>query len=233
MSITLGLLSLYGESGFVLNLLPLDLRKIKSRKPPEGTQTPPEASHWHLLVTPSHDLLQKIKGYVVRSIFPTGALQAHPDMEVGKTGEIFRIRRVMTNQDTVRFQNKLNFFGNELKNLQKVRPIERGLIAADSRLVKSFLSGNREEVSDYLFRRIKPASLFGLSHHMPGPTEKTFQTTPRTVSRGNSSVKRSSTEPIILPLLSRANNSPDPFGQYQRIKRRAIHRFSSNSLILG
>jgi hypothetical protein len=46
-----------GESGFVLNLPLLDIRKIKSRKPPEGTQTPLEAhigTFWKLLLmTPS------------------------------------------------------------------------------------------------------------------------------------------------------------------------------------
>jgi hypothetical protein len=57
-----------GESGFVLNELLLDIRKIKSRKPPEGTQPLLEAPHWHLLQTPSHNSLQKIKGYVVRLI---------------------------------------------------------------------------------------------------------------------------------------------------------------------
>jgi hypothetical protein len=108
--------------------------------------------------------------------------------------------------------------------------MESGFIATDSHLAKFFLPNNREEISDHLFGRKESPNLFGLNHDMPGPAEKAFQKTSYTVCRGNSSIKGSRTKSVIFSLLSRANDLSSPFGQYERINKRAIHTLSFNKV---
>ncbi len=63
--------------------------------------------------------------------------------------------------------------------------MESEFVATDSDLVKSFLSNDREEISNHFFRRIKSSDLFGLNNDLPRPAKKTFETTPYAVSRGD------------------------------------------------
>jgi hypothetical protein len=50
----------------MLNLDTFEFIEEELRKPPKGFfKNPSEASYRHLLETPSHSLLQKVKGYVV------------------------------------------------------------------------------------------------------------------------------------------------------------------------
>jgi hypothetical protein len=48
-----------GKSGVLLDLLLLDIKKGKIKKASKGQRIPLEASYWHLLETPFHNLLPK------------------------------------------------------------------------------------------------------------------------------------------------------------------------------
>jgi hypothetical protein len=76
------------------------------------------------------------------------------------------------------------------------------LIATDSDLKKSFLSCNGEETVSHLLRRIKSSNLFGLRDDVPGPTEKTPQTTPHAVRSSNPSIIGGRSKPVVSPFLT-------------------------------
>jgi len=77
----------------------------------------------------------------------------------------------MANENSVGFQNEMKFLRNELKNLQKVRPVKGGFIATDSDLMKFLFPGDGDKVLGHLLRRIESSDLFWLNDDLPGPTE--------------------------------------------------------------
>jgi len=60
--IMLGLLLLYGEIWCCVGFATFGYKKGKIKKASKGNRTPLEASYWHFLETPSHNILQKVKG---------------------------------------------------------------------------------------------------------------------------------------------------------------------------
>ncbi len=75
-------------------------------------------------------------------------------------------------QNPIRFEYEMDLGRDGLKNIQKVRTVERGFITADSDLIESSLFSNGEQVLGDFRRQVEPTDLFRLINDLPRPTEK-------------------------------------------------------------
>jgi hypothetical protein len=134
------------------------------------------------------------------------AFQADSHLKIGIPGEGSCIFRVGADENPIGLEDEEEIRRYGVENLEEVAAAKCRFIPTQSDLMESLLSGNANQPSSDLKRRVELPNVLGPVRDAESPTETTSEAATHTVRCGDAPVKRGRSEAVILPPIPAADN---------------------------